>query len=85
MMALQAIQRAGVKLRGNLMITTTAGEETGGELGLPQLIDTGLVKADYAIYAEGEPKQLVIGTRGLCQLEITVRGKTTHSANKIWV
>lgn len=82
LMALEAIQRSGVGLRGNYMITTTAGEETGGGLGLPQLIDTGLVKADYAIYAEGEPKQLVVGARGFCQIEISVKGTTTHSSNK---
>ena len=49
---------------------------------MPQLIDTGLVKADYAIYAEGEPKQLVVGARGFCQIEISVKGTTTHSSNK---
>ena len=82
LMALEAIQRSDIHLRGNYMITTTAGEETGGGLGLPQLIDTGLVKADYAIYAEGEPRQLVIGARGFCQIEISVKGKATHSSNK---
>lgn len=80
--ALAAIQRAGVTLHGNYMITTTADEESGGAYGIAHLIDKGWVKADYCIYAEGWPERLTIGARGLCHVEITVRGKTSHTSTK---
>ena len=82
LMALQAIERAGVTLKGNCMIGTTADEETGGHKGIAQFIDMGAVKADYCIYCEGSPDRLTIGARGLCAMEITTHGKTTHSASK---
>lgn len=82
LMALGAIQRAGVALRGNYMVTTPCDEETGGHLGIARLLETGWIQADYCIYAEGVPDRIIIGARGLCQIEITVRGKTTHTAHK---
>ncbi|WP_434511729.1 M20 family metallopeptidase [Desulfitobacterium sp. AusDCA] len=82
LMALKAIQNARVALRGNMMLVAGADEETGGQLGLAKLVDQGWIKADYAIYGEGKPDELIIGARGLCQIEITVRGKTTHTAHK---
>lgn len=80
--AIAAIRRAGVRLNGNIAMATPADEETGGHLGINRMIEAGLVKADYCIYGEGVPDRLTIGARGLCQVEITVTGQTTHSSQK---
>lgn len=82
LMALKMLQGAGVELEGNVMITLTADEETGGHLGIAKMIEAGWVKADYAIYGEGMPDRLTIGHRGLCQVEITTTGTPAHTAWK---
>jgi succinyl-diaminopimelate desuccinylase len=80
--ALRAIQMAGIALRGNCMMTFTADEETGGHLGISTMIEQGWVQADYCFYGEGWPDRLTLGARGLCQVEITVEGKSVHTSRK---
>jgi len=80
--ALESIQRSGIKLKNNYMITTTADEETGGHLGIHQFIKQGLIKADWCIYGEGDRKTITTGARGACQLEITVKGESAHTGKK---
>ncbi|MBX6350385.1 MAG: M20 family metallopeptidase [Clostridia bacterium] len=80
--ALWAIERAGVELAGDFAIVTPGDEETGGHLGIAKLIEAGVVRADWCIYGEGTPDRLTIGARGFLQVEIVVRGRTTHTARK---
>lgn len=82
LMALTALQRAEVRLRGTLKFAFTADEERGGHLGLHQLVERGLIQADYAIYGEGMPHEITAGHNGWFQCEVTTRGKTSHSAMK---
>ncbi|MBI2369278.1 MAG: ArgE/DapE family deacylase [Deltaproteobacteria bacterium] len=82
LMALTVLQRCDVRLRGTLKLAFTADEEMGGHLGLHQLVERGLIRADYAIYGEGMPDTITAGHNGWFQCEVTTRGKTSHSAKK---
>jgi succinyl-diaminopimelate desuccinylase len=81
-MAIRALQEAGMPCRGELQIAAVADEEMGGHLGIARLVDRGLIKADYAIYGEGMPDRVTIGHKGWAQVKLTARGKTSHTANK---
>jgi succinyl-diaminopimelate desuccinylase len=82
LMATRLLQRAGIKLDGDLQIVAPADEEMGGQLGIAQMIDRGMLKADWAIYGEGTPDQITIGHRGMLNVLVTTRGKTAHTARK---
>lgn len=76
-MALVALARAGVRLRGRLLLTCVAGE-THGNLGTLHLADRGLA-ADFAIvgeYSEGD--KIATTYRGALWGELTILGKTAH-------
>lgn len=81
-MAVRALQNCGIRLKGTVLISTTADEETGGHLGIHKLIESGLIKADWAVYGEGMPDRVVIGHKGLLQIRITTRGVTAHTSRK---
>ena len=53
LLALEAVKEAGVKLKGNLIITANCDEEIGGVAGLVYLIKEGIVKADLGIQLDG--------------------------------
>ncbi|NLG78370.1 MAG: ArgE/DapE family deacylase [Firmicutes bacterium] len=80
--AVRALQSCGIRLKGTVLISTTADEETGGHLGIHKLIEEGLIKADWAVYGEGMPDKVVIGHKGLLQIRITTRGVTAHTSRK---
>lgn len=82
LMAAWAIQEASIELEGDLQIVTPADEESGGYLGLAQMIAQGMIQADWAIYGEGRPESITIGHRGNVKVLITTKGKTAHSAWK---
>jgi succinyl-diaminopimelate desuccinylase len=82
LMAVRALQQAGIRLQGDLQIVAPADEETGGHWGIAQMIARDLIKATWAIYGEGRPEEITIGHRGMMVLRITTRGKTSHTARK---
>jgi len=91
-MATILLKRAGVPLRGDLILTAGADEETGGKYGygwmaqnMPQAI-----RADFAINeGDGLPlktdKGLLFlfphGEKGRLEVHITLRGKSFHAAS----
>jgi acetylornithine deacetylase len=76
--AVEAIQRAGIRLQGDVLIESVVDEETGGP-GTTQTVEHGY-RADAAIVVEptGFAIQPVEG--GLEWLRIVVRGRSGHSA-----
>lgn len=82
LMAARALREAGVRLQGDLQIVAPADEEMGGQWGIAQMVDAGMIKADWAVYGEGVPEEVTIGHRGMMNLQITTRGRTTHTARK---
>lgn len=82
--AAKAIARAGCKLKGDLIVESVVGEETGShELGTTAAVERGYV-ADAAIVAEpsGPPADLAVepASMGLFWMRVTCIGKSTHSS-----
>lgn len=79
----QVLQDLGVELAGDLMIVTPGDEETGGHLGIKEIIDAGWLEGvEAAVYGEGMPDRLTIGARGGLQVRIVVKGRSSHTARK---
>lgn len=74
--AVAAVVRAGVRLRGDVLIAHVIGELQGG-VGTDHLIKSG-IRADRFIV--GEPTDLSVLTMhaGSIELSITIRGRTRH-------
>jgi acetylornithine deacetylase/succinyl-diaminopimelate desuccinylase family protein len=66
-------------LTGKLVITAVADEEAGGERGTGVLARQGLVEGDGAVVVEPGDGDIVIAHRGLCFVEITTHGRSTHA------
>jgi succinyl-diaminopimelate desuccinylase len=66
-------------LTGKLVITAVADEEAGGERGTGVLARQGLVEGDGAVVVEPGDGDIVTAHRGLCFVEITAHGRSTHA------
>jgi succinyl-diaminopimelate desuccinylase len=79
-MAADALKRADVRLKGDLILSGVADEETGA-LGAKAWVQTGGLQGVGAIVI-GEPTNLevYIAEKGACWLEITTYGKTAHGS-----
>jgi len=75
-----AVARSGVRLRGDLVISSTPDEETGGELGAGYIVAKGYARGDAAIVAEcpGVDK-VCIAHKGALWMELKTIGKAAHS------
>lgn len=79
-MAVDALKQAGVRLKGDLILSGVADEETGA-LGAKAWVQAGGLQGVGAIVI-GEPTDLevYIAEKGACWLEITTYGKTAHGS-----
>ncbi|MBI3330104.1 MAG: M20 family metallopeptidase [Nitrospinae bacterium] len=79
-MAGDALQRAGVRLKGDLIISGVADEETGA-LGAKAWVQAGGLQGVGAIVI-GEPTDLdvYVAEKGACWIEVTTYGKTAHGS-----
>jgi succinyl-diaminopimelate desuccinylase len=79
-MAVQALKQAGVRLKGDLILSGVADEETGA-LGAKAWVEAGGLHGVGAIVI-GEPTNLevYIAEKGACWLELTTYGKTAHGS-----
>lgn len=78
--AVEAIQRAGVRLKGDVLVESVVDEETGGP-GTTQTVEHGY-RADAAIVVEPTGLQILPVEGGLEWLRVVVRGRAGHSANR---
>lgn len=69
----------GAGLRGRLVVTAVADEEQGGERGTGVLARQGLVTGDGAVVVEPGDGGIVTAHRGLCFVELTAHGRSTHA------
>lgn len=89
--ALRALQRAGVRLTGDVLITGVVGETEkapidqyqgaefrGGKVGSRYLVSHGVI-ANFAVIGEPTGMRLQIGETGYCFAKITVQGKSQHT------
>ena len=82
----RALEDAGVRLAGDLVIQCVVGEETWEhELGTTACVKAGF-GADAAIVLEAtsliQPLGVCVVSAGLWALKITVAGKSTHAGNR---
>lgn len=80
-MAVEALRRAGVKLRGTLFVSATPDNHLGGESGAGYLVDEDYGKSDMVIL--GHPSgadTLTLGYKGALWIEITTFGKAVHGS-----
>lgn len=79
-MAVDALKRSGVQLKGDLIVSGVADEETGA-FGAKAWVQAGGLQGVGAIVI-GEPSNLevYIAEKGACWLEITTYGKTAHGS-----
>lgn len=91
-MAAILLKRAGVPLKGDLILTAGADEETGGAYGFGWLAHNmpHAIRADFAINegsglpvktAEGLLFLFSHGEKGRLEAQITLRGKSFHAAS----
>ena len=78
--AVQAIRRAGVRLRGDVLIASVQGEEDGG-LGTFALLDRGW-SADACVIPEPTDLDLVPANAGALTFRLIVRGHATHASRR---
>lgn len=79
-LAADALKRAGVRLKGDLIVSGVADEESTA-IGAKAWVDTGALQGVGAIVI-GEPSNLdlYIAEKGACWVELTTFGKTAHGA-----
>jgi len=87
--AIKALTDSKIKLKGDVLVAHVAEEETGGTLGIKELISRGLLKADYCLYTHmgipenpSAPYLACIGHRGQVTVQIETKGKAIHAAWK---
>jgi len=82
--AIEAIRRAGVRLRGSVEQSATVDEESGGFAGVGELCDRGYIaagKTDHVIITEPlGVDRVCLGHRGVYWCEVTAHGATAHGS-----
>ena len=83
--ALKALEVAGVKLDGRLILEFTVDEEPGGcsELGTAYLLKQG-IRARAAIIGKPGTHKISIGNRGGYRFKLTVFGEAIHTGRRAW-
>lgn len=83
-MAVEAISRSGVELAGDVEISGTVDEESGGYAGVAHLAKIGRItkgRTDYVIIPEPfGPDAVCVGHRGVYWFRVTTRGRTAHGS-----
>ena len=78
--AVRAVKKAGIPLRGKVILAPVSGEEDGG-LGTFALLRHG-VTADMCVVPEPTSLDVVPANGGALTFRLTVRGLATHAARR---
>lgn len=82
--AIEAIRRAGIKLRGSVEQSATVDEESGGFAGVAYLAANGHFRReaiDYVVITEPlDYDRICLGHRGVYWFEVLTRGRTAHGS-----
>lgn len=80
-MALIALKRAGVKLKGTLIVNPVADEEGHGLRGTKYLLDSGYYgNPDYVIIGEQTNDEVAVADRAYTFSRIIIKGRACHGA-----
>ncbi len=79
--AFALLKRMNVELPGKLSLAIVPDEETGGEFGVPWLLEKGIVTGDGCLIAEpSSPRNPTIGQKGSYWFELEVFGEPGHGS-----
>ncbi|XVH33225.1 ArgE/DapE family deacylase (plasmid) [Haloferacaceae archaeon DSL9] len=80
LLAVEALEAAGVDLNGTITQSMTVDEETGGFTGLGYLVRTGyLDDTDYCVYTECfDSSRICVGHRGVLKFRVVTHGRKAH-------
>jgi len=79
--AAAAMKKAGMKLKGDVIVAGNPFEEESAAQGVLYMLDHDNVKADYAICGEATNLNVYVGHRGNAEVKITVKGRMSHASN----
>lgn len=80
--AMVAIKRSAVYFNGEIVFMGVADEETGSEWGTQYLLKNKIgTNADFAIVGEPTNLKVARGNRGVCWIDIVVKGKACHASS----
>lgn len=75
------LKRLNVQLPGKLSLAIVPDEETGGDYGVPWLLENGIIKGDGCLIAEpSSPLNPTIGQKGSYWFELEVFGEPGHGS-----
>jgi acetylornithine deacetylase len=79
--AIEALRSCGVKLRGNVFLASSVGEESGegATIGAASVAKRGY-RPSFALVAEGTNLELRIASSSIFMFEFIVKGKAVHGA-----
>lgn len=80
-MAVEALHRAGVRLRGTVQLQSVVGEEDGG-LGTFATLRRGY-RGDLAVICEPTSGALVTASAGALTFRLTVPGRSVHASMRL--
>jgi succinyl-diaminopimelate desuccinylase len=78
--ALEALIKAGVKLKGDISIVGTVDEEVGGRLGMHYLVQNKIIDPDICVYCVHSDMEIKSYFKGLTQYKLIVKGQTAHGS-----
>ncbi|MBU8880440.1 M20 family metallopeptidase [Bacillus sp. FJAT-29790] len=79
-LAIECIQKAGIKLNGNLQFIGTVGEEVNC-LGAKEVVKKGQIdQATAIVISEPTSNEVAVAHKGALWLEISIYGKTAHGS-----
>lgn len=76
--AMEAIKKSGVDLKGDLVFTGVVGEEGSCSIGTKEILRNG-PKTDFVLVGEATRLNVEIANKGSWDFTITVHGRTAHS------
>jgi succinyl-diaminopimelate desuccinylase len=80
LMAVRAIEKAGIQLLGQLDVAIASDEETGGAMGTQWLLENGVLEPNFAVIGEITSNRVAIAEKGMLVLSVTTSGRTAHAS-----
>lgn len=81
MFAMVLIKRHNLPIKGGLTMAIVPDEESGGEYGVPWLLDNKKIAGDGCLIAEPSSRlNPTIGQKGSCWFTLTVKGQPGHGS-----
>lgn len=85
-LAVKALKKANINIKGDLYLFSTVDDETAGKMGLKYIINEGLdihgwAKPSFHILGEPTDLNLCTAFKGRMWIRIAVKGKSAHGGN----